>query len=551
MFPGARGRRWPIPIMAGTAISIRPGATSARRRAAWRRRWPRRKRYEPEAALPSAFVLLLEGSDRALRERHAVRARPARKSRRSGDARRPDCLVAAGEDPAARGRGARRDRARDDDHDRLSRPPLSGAGPVRSGRRRCRARDEAVGSGVRPARASADAEDRRRQAAARGSARPVRRGRGAPVAGDRARYRRECRGAAAMGGRRRIRPGGLRGAAGAVLRRQGHAVRKRSSERDGAARPAEGTAERGAGARRGRALFPIFPGRMSAFSERVAELTGAGEEAMERLAGGDVSGTLRVTRPEGGTVVAKGGMTAVEAMMLRRLAEAGVPVPPIEGEYDGVLLLGFVENDELFSPRAWADLGAVLRRLHGHSGEDYGWPVDFAAGSVLISNRPSSDWGQFWADERLLAPAALLDRPWRERVAAARPPADADWGLAERVALDDRIDRAFGRQRAFEQGEVGDLEGRAGKASRSFEQIADMARTALEASERDVGKIGALIGRDADPGERGIDLLVQGFERLVRRDAGPARLRLAAPLERADARQRDREGGWGIVPSAA
>src|SRR5436190_2070334 len=281
---------------------------------------------------------------------------------------------------------------------------------------------------------------------------------------------------------------------------------------------------------------------MSAFSERVAELTGAGEEAMERLAGGDVSGTLRVTRPEGGTVVAKGGMTAVEAMMLRRLAEAGVPVPPIEGEYDGVLLLGFVENDELFSPRAWADLGAVLRRLHGHSGEDYGWPVDFAAGSVLISNRPSSDWGQFWADERLLAPAALLDRPWRERVAAARPPADADWGLAERVALDDRIDRAFGRQRAFEQGEVGDLEGRAGKASRSFEQIADMARTALEASERDVGKIGALIGRDADPGERGIDLLVQGFERLVRRDAGPARLRLAAPLERADARQRDREG---------
>jgi len=158
---------------------------------------------------------------------------------------------------------------------------------------------------------------------------------------------------------------------------------------------------------------------MSAFSERVAELTGAGEEAMERLAGGDVSGTLRVTRPEGGTVVAKGGMTAVEAMMLRRLAEAGVAVPPIEGEYDGVLLLGFVENDELFSPRAWADLGAVLRRLHGHSGEDYGWPVDFAAGSVLISNRPSSDWGQFWADERLLAPAALLDRPWRERVAAA------------------------------------------------------------------------------------------------------------------------------------
>jgi fructosamine-3-kinase len=158
---------------------------------------------------------------------------------------------------------------------------------------------------------------------------------------------------------------------------------------------------------------------MSAFRQRVAELTGASEEAMERLAGGDVSGTLLVTRPDGGRMVAKGGMTAVEAMMLRKLAETGVPVPPIEGEYDGVLLLGFVENDGVFSPRAWADLGETLRRLHLCRGEEYGWPVDFAAGPVLISNRPSRDWGQFWAEERLIAPAALLDRPWRERIAAA------------------------------------------------------------------------------------------------------------------------------------
>jgi fructosamine-3-kinase len=158
---------------------------------------------------------------------------------------------------------------------------------------------------------------------------------------------------------------------------------------------------------------------MSAFSQCVAELTGAEEDRMERLAGGDVSGALLVERPEGGKVVAKGGMVAAEAMMLRALAAAGVPVPPIEGEYDGVLLLGFVDNDELFSPRAWADLGATLRRLHLCHGEEFGWPVDFAAGSVLISNRPSRDWAQFWADERLLAPAALLDRPWRERIASA------------------------------------------------------------------------------------------------------------------------------------
>jgi fructosamine-3-kinase len=158
---------------------------------------------------------------------------------------------------------------------------------------------------------------------------------------------------------------------------------------------------------------------MNALKQRVAELTGVGEDGMERLAGGDVSGALLVTHPDGTRLVAKGGMTVTEAMMLRALAEAGAPVPPIEGEYGGVLMLGYVENDGLFSPRAWADLGRILRTIHERQGETYGWPVDYAAGSVEISNRPARDWAQFWAEERLTAPAAVLDRPWRERVSRA------------------------------------------------------------------------------------------------------------------------------------
>lgn len=158
---------------------------------------------------------------------------------------------------------------------------------------------------------------------------------------------------------------------------------------------------------------------MSAFSQRVAEVTGVDEDRLERLTGGDVSGALVVTLPDGSKLVAKSGLTAAEAMMLRTLADAGVPVPSIEGDHGDVLLLGFVENDGIFSPRAWADLGRVLRRLHERHGDDYGWPVDFAAGSVEISNRQTRDWRQFWAEERLIGPAALLDRPWRERVARA------------------------------------------------------------------------------------------------------------------------------------
>ncbi len=156
---------------------------------------------------------------------------------------------------------------------------------------------------------------------------------------------------------------------------------------------------------------------MSAFSQRVAELTGVAEERLERLAGGDLSEVLLVPRNEGQAVVAKGGPAiGTEAAMLRALAGAGVPVPAVEGEHDGVLLLEHVDNDGLFSPKAWADIGAALRKLHAQVGESYGWPVDYALGTVTLDNRESRDWPLFWGGQRLVAASSLLDRPWRERV---------------------------------------------------------------------------------------------------------------------------------------
>jgi len=156
---------------------------------------------------------------------------------------------------------------------------------------------------------------------------------------------------------------------------------------------------------------------VTAFSQRVAELTGVAEARLARLAGGDLSEVLLVPRGEGDAVVAKGGPSvATEAAMLRALAGAGMPAPPVEGEHAGVLLIRHVENDGLFNPRAWADLGAWLRRLHGTTGEAYGWPIDYALGTVTLDNREGRDWPRFWGEQRLTAAASLLDRPWRERV---------------------------------------------------------------------------------------------------------------------------------------
>jgi fructosamine-3-kinase len=102
--------------------------------------------------------------------------------------------------------------------------------------------------------------------------------------------------------------------------------------------------------------------------------------------------------------------------MLRALAAAGVPAPTVEAEHDDVLLIAHVENDGLFSPHAWADIGAALRKLHDHEGGRFGWPVDYALGTVALDNREGGDWPRFWGEQRLIAAASLLDRPWRERV---------------------------------------------------------------------------------------------------------------------------------------
>lgn len=156
---------------------------------------------------------------------------------------------------------------------------------------------------------------------------------------------------------------------------------------------------------------------MSAFARRVAALTGVDPDRIERLAGGDLSEVLLLRRPDGRCTVAKGGpAVGTEAAMLRTIAGLGLPAPAVEGEHDGVLLLGHVENDRLFSPAAWRSIGEALRQLHAHRGERYGWPVDYALGTIGLDNRQTGDWPAFWGEQRLLSAASVLDRPWRERV---------------------------------------------------------------------------------------------------------------------------------------
>ncbi|MDB5672042.1 MAG: Fructosamine-3-kinase [Alphaproteobacteria bacterium] len=156
---------------------------------------------------------------------------------------------------------------------------------------------------------------------------------------------------------------------------------------------------------------------MSGFARRVAGLTGVAEERLERIAGGDLSEILLVPRPDGSAVVAKGGAAvATEAAMLRALLGAGIPAPRVEAEYDRVLILERIVNDAVFSPAAWSSIGSALRKLHVIGDEHYGWPVNYRLGTVELDNRQRRGWPTWWGEQRLLNTAAVLDRPWRERV---------------------------------------------------------------------------------------------------------------------------------------
>ena len=156
---------------------------------------------------------------------------------------------------------------------------------------------------------------------------------------------------------------------------------------------------------------------MTAFARRVADLAAVAEDQLERLAAESLSEVLLVRRSNGLLSVAKSGPAlGTEAAMLRTLLGSGIPAPMVEGEHEGVLLLEYIENDAVFSARAWADIGVQIRRLHDCRGETYGWPADHALGTVALDNRESRDWPRFWGEQRLVATAGLLDRPWRERV---------------------------------------------------------------------------------------------------------------------------------------
>jgi fructosamine-3-kinase len=118
--------------------------------------------------------------------------------------------------------------------------------------------------------------------------------------------------------------------------------------------------------------------------------------------------------------------------MLAAIQGCGVPAPAVLAMSDRVLVLEERPHDGRLGD-AWADLGRCLGRLHGCTGQRYGWEADYAFGSLAIPNRWQDHWPSFWAERRLLPHLSHLPPTLARRLEAlatdlphrlpARPPA--------------------------------------------------------------------------------------------------------------------------------
>ncbi|MGD1956369.1 MAG: fructosamine kinase family protein [Sphingomonadales bacterium] len=134
---------------------------------------------------------------------------------------------------------------------------------------------------------------------------------------------------------------------------------------------------------------------------------------VETLHGGALSAVLAATTEDGRRVVLKDGPAPiVEASMLQALADAGAPVPKVIGANAATLVMDYLPDDSTEA----GDLGAVLARLHQMTGPRYGWPNDYAFGSLKIQNTWRDTWPEFWETNRLRPAMAWLPEPLADKI---------------------------------------------------------------------------------------------------------------------------------------
>ncbi len=144
--------------------------------------------------------------------------------------------------------------------------------------------------------------------------------------------------------------------------------------------------------------------------DELSAIVGQQVRSMERLGGGDVAESFRVTLADGDRVFAKTHRTApegfftTEALGLRWLGDAdAVAVPAVVAVSDDPpwLVLEWIEPGRP-DDTTEAELGRALAALHASGAPCFGREDGRTTGSRRLPNEPADTWVDFYAESRLL-----------------------------------------------------------------------------------------------------------------------------------------------------
>lgn len=170
--------------------------------------------------------------------------------------------------------------------------------------------------------------------------------------------------------------------------------------------------------------------RQSTIARRVEQLLGTAVVSTAPVAGGDISTATRLRLSDGRVVLLKSqagpppGFFATEARGLRRLAEAGAPVPVPLAHDESCLVLPWIEHARPTADAA-DQLGRDLAALHQSPCEAFGDEQDGWIGRLPLPNAPAPTWAEFYAAQRVAPYLRLalerraIDADDAEAVAAA------------------------------------------------------------------------------------------------------------------------------------
>ena len=97
------------------------------------------------------------------------------------------------------------------------------------------------------------------------------------------------------------------------------------------------------------------------------------------------------------------GDLACEGRMLQYLRDhSQLPVPQVYAQAEGVLVLEHLPGSSLVNTNAERHMAELLADLHNVTADTYGFAEDTLIGSLNLPNGWHDDWGQFFADKRLV-----------------------------------------------------------------------------------------------------------------------------------------------------